>query len=301
MRSHLHIAILLSMALAASAQQQATYSQYMFNGLAINPAYAGSHDALSASVLTRFQNVGLPGAPNTQSFSVHSPLPFERMSVGVLVVHDKISVIGQTGFNGVYAYRLPMPVGTLSFGAQIGFTSYKAAYSQLVTYQPDAAFSGDVRQVRPNFGYGMYYSNERWYAGASMPHMINNVFARGADLATIHQSIPIIFTGGAIFRLGPRTQVKPNFLFKWVDNRAVELDLNANFLFEEVFWVGVSYRFNRSVDWILELQITDQFRLGYSYTTAFGPIRQAELGSHELYLNYRFKMLTKGVVTPRNF
>jgi type IX secretion system PorP/SprF family membrane protein len=300
MRTFLHIAIFIVAVLPATAQQQATYAQYMFNGLAINPAYAGSHNALSASMLARFQNVGLPGAPNTQTLSVHSPLPDGRMSVGMLFVNDKISVVGQTSVNGIYAYRLPMTVGSLSFGAQLGFSSYRAKYSQLVTYQQDALFAGDVRQVRPNFGFGMYYESDRWYAGASMPHMMNNIFD-GRGQIVIHQSIPVIVTGGAMFRLSSVIQVKPNILFKWVDNRAVELDLNANFLFEEVLWVGVSYRFNRSVDWIAEVQVTDQFRIGYSYTTPFGPIRHAELGSHEIFLNYRFRVLTKGVVTPRSF
>lgn len=297
----IHIAIFFGATISASAQQQATYAQYMFNGLAINPAYAGSHEALSVSMLARFQNIGLPGAPNTQSLSIHSPLPNQRMAIGLLAVNDKISVISQTGINGIYAYRLPMKVGTLSFGAQIGFTSYKALYSQLATWQQDALFAGDIRQARPNFGYGMYFYTKRWYVGASMPHMINNVFDRGTDFATIHQSIPVIVTSGAMFRLSPTIQVKPNILFKWIDGRAVELDMNANFLFEEVVWLGVSYKFDRSLDWILEIQITDQFRFGYAYTTALGEIKKAELGSHELLLNYRFKKYTKGVVTPRNF
>jgi type IX secretion system PorP/SprF family membrane protein len=147
----------------------------------------------------------------------------------------------------------------------------------------------------------MYFYTKRWYLGASMPHMVNNVFDRGTDFATIHQSIPVIVTSGAMFRLGPVLQVKPNILFKWINERAVELDLNANFLFEEVVWLGVSYKFDRSLDWILEVQVTDQFRFGYAYTTALGEIKKAELGSHELLLNYRFKRYTKGVVTPRNF
>ena len=111
----------------SNAQQQATYAQYMFNGMAINPAYAGSHDALSASLLTRFQNVGLDGAPNTQTFSAHSPLVNQRMAVGLMVVHDKIGVIGQTGINGVYAYRIPMRKdASLSFGLQAGLGMYNA-------------------------------------------------------------------------------------------------------------------------------------------------------------------------------
>src|SRR4051794_37943724 len=106
-------------------QQQATYAQYMFNGLAINPAYAGSQEALSVNFLTRFQNVGLPGAPNTQTLSIHSPIAGQRFAVGFLAIHDKIGVINQTGISGIYAYRIPLPnKATLSFGLQIGMASY---------------------------------------------------------------------------------------------------------------------------------------------------------------------------------
>lgn len=287
----------------AKAQQQATYAQYMFNGMAINPAYAGSHGALSASLLTRFQNVGLDGAPNTQTFSAHSPLVNQRMSVGFMVVHDKIGVIGQTGINGVYAYRIPLrKEASLSFGLQAGIGMYNARYSQLDTYnQNDILFAEDVRQTRPNFGAGVFYSSTNWYAGVSIPHMINNVFTRSTNFKTVKQSNPIILTGGYVFTINPMFKVKPNFLFKVVDDRPVELDLNAHMLFDEVLWVGMSYKFSNAFTMMTEIQLTDQLRFGYAYSVTTGPIRTAELGSHEILLNYRFQFNLKGVVTPRYF
>ena len=301
-RRYLLVIFLLPFGGLVHGQQQATFSQYMFNGLAINPAYAGSHEALSVNFLTRFQNVGLPGAPNTQTLSIHSPLVNERIALGLLVVHDQISVIGQTGVNGIYAYRLPLKNGrVLSMGIQAGFSAYRAAYSQLETYQPDLLFAQDVRQTRPNFGVGLYYSAKLWYGGVSMPHMVNNIFERGNNFETVHQSVPIIVSGGYVFRLNKMIKVKPNFLFKWVDRRVVELDINTNLLFDEVLWIGVSYKFSRVLNWLVEMQITDQFRLGYAYSVSMGPIRKAELGSHELLLSYRFKKFSKGIVTPRYF
>lgn len=286
----------------ACAQQQATFSQYMFNGLAINPAYAGSHEALSVNLLGRFQNVDLPGAPVTQSLGIHSPLLNQRFALGLLVVHDKISVINQTGVNGIYAYRLPIKKdAVLSMGIQAGFSTYNAAYSRLELYQPDLLFAQDVRQTRPNFGVGMYYSTKRFYAGISMPHMASNVFQRGSNLKTIHQSIPFIVSGGYVYELNKMIKVKPNFLFKWVDNRAAELDINANVLFDEVLWVGLSYKFSNALNCLLELQLTDQLKFGYAYSITTGPIRKAELGSHEVLISYRFKYFSKGIVTPRYF
>jgi type IX secretion system PorP/SprF family membrane protein len=285
-----------------NGQQQATFAQYMFNGLAINPAYAGSHDALSVSFLARFQNVGLSGAPNTQTLSIHSPIANERFAVGFLAIHDQIGVISQTGVNAMYAYRLPLGKGgILSMGVQLGVSSYRANYTQLSLYQNDAAFASDVRQDRLNIGAGLYLTKPLWYVGISMPHMMNNVFDRGNSLETIYQNIPVLLTGGYVFTLSRMLKVKPNFLFKAVDSRIVELDLNANFLFDDVVWVGVSYKFTNTITMLTELQVTDQLRFGYAYSMATGPIRQAEVGSHEMLVQYRFKFNMKGVVSPRFF
>lgn len=294
---------------AASAQQAATYSQYMFNTLAINPAYAGSHDALSITALGRFQNVGLSGAPNTQTFSAHSPLNNSRVGVGLLVVHDELSVIGQTGVHFSYAYRLPIKKdkATLSFGLQGGMSMYSAEYTKLDLFNnanngtPDDAFSKDIRDSRPNIGAGVYYSTQTSYVGLSMPSMLNNVFERGKDFTTVYQNVPIILTGGHVFTLNRILKLKPNFLFKLVDGKPVEFDLNANMLFDEVLWFGLSYKSSKQVVTLLQFKINDQLQFGYSYTISAGPIRTVELGSHEVMVNYRFWFNKKGVVSPRYF
>jgi type IX secretion system PorP/SprF family membrane protein len=134
-----------------------------------------------------------------------------------------------------------------------------------------------------------------------MPHMVNNIFQRSDNFRTVYQNVPIMVNGGYVFILSRMLKLKPNFLFKWVDKRAVELDINANFLFDEVLWLGFSYKFSNAANIILEMQVTDQFRLGYSYSITTGPLRKAELGSHEVLLSYRFKYFSKGIVTPRYF
>jgi len=293
----------------ASAQQNATYSQYMFNTLAINPAYAGSHEALSVTALGRFQNVGLSGAPNTQTFSAHTPLVNDRVGLGLLVIHDELSVISQTGVHFSYAYRLPVKKdkSTLSFGLQGGMSMYNAQYSKLDLFNnsgngtPDDIFAADIRDSRPNIGAGIYYSTQTSYVGLSMPSMLNNVFERGKDFTTVYQNVPIILTGGHVFTLNRMLKLKPNFLFKVVDGQPVEFDLNANMLFDEVLWFGFSYKSSKQVVMITQFKISDQFQFGYSYTISAGPIRTAELGSHEVMLNYRFWFNKKGVVSPRYF
>jgi type IX secretion system PorP/SprF family membrane protein len=305
--------LLLLFSGTAWAQQAATYAQYMFNGLAINPAYAGSHEALSLTALGRFQNVGLPGAPQTQTFSAHSPLLNERVALGMLVVHDNISVINQTGVNFMYAYRLPMRDNRarLSFGMQAGVGFYNAKYSQLECWQcltnpnysgtPDPAFSSDIQEARPNIGAGVYYTTQKAYIGLSMPHMVNNVFERGENFETVYQNNPLIFTSGYIFTLNRMLKLKPNVMFMMIDGRPVEFDINANLLFDEVFWFGLSYKSSSQLVSMLQFKINDQLQFGYSYTLALGPIRTVELGTHEVMLNYRFWFHKKGIISPRYF
>jgi type IX secretion system PorP/SprF family membrane protein len=291
------------------AQQVATYSQYMFNGLAINPAYAGSHDALSMTALGRFQNVGLSGAPNTQTFSAHSPLINKRVGLGMLVIHDQLSVISQTGVHFSYAYRLPIKVdkATLSFGLQGGVSMYNAQYSELELYNnssngtPDPVFNQDIREARPNIGTGIYYRSQLSYIGLSMPSLLNNVFDRGQEYTTVYQNVPIILTAGHVFPINRILKFKPSFLFEMVDGQPVEFDLNANILFDEVLWAGLSYRSSKQLVLLTQFKINDQFQFGYSYTITAGPIRTVELGSHEVMLNYRFWFNKRGVISPRYF
>jgi type IX secretion system PorP/SprF family membrane protein len=301
MRKLLLLIFAISISYKVSAQQTATYAQYMFNGLAINPAYAGSQDALSTSFLERFQNIGLKGAPQTETFSVHSPLAKSRVALGFLLVHDKVGVIDQTGFNAIYAYRIPMNnKATLSLGIQGGAIMYRADYSSLLLLQnPDPVFNQNIRQTRPNVGAGIYYYNKFGYLGLSMPSLINNVFNTGGP--TVYQNVPIMFNGGYVFTLNRMLKLKPNFLLKIVDGRTVEFDVNANMLFDEVFWFGVSYKSTKTVAMMTQLQVTDQFTFGYSYQITAGPLSVADLGSHEILINYRFKYFKRGVVTPRYF
>jgi type IX secretion system PorP/SprF family membrane protein len=305
MKRSLFIFIVISASASSEVicQQVATYAQYMFNGLAINPAYAGSHEALSATALARFQNIGLPGAPQTQTFSLHSPLLNKRVALGMLVVHDEISVIEQTGVNFMYAYRIPVSKKTtLSMGLQGGLSFYRADYTKLDTYNPnDPAFSTDIREFRPNIGAGLYLFSEQYYVGLSAPHLVNNAFDRGAQFETVYQNKPILLTAGYVWPIHRLLKLKPSFLLKILDGAPVEFDVNANLLFDEVLWVGLSYKSTKTVSLITQAQLTDQIQFGYSYQITAGPIRVVELGSHEVMLNYRFKYNKKGLVSPRYF
>ncbi len=286
-------------------QQEAMFTQYMFNGLALNPAYAGSHESLSATLLFRDQWTGLTGAPTTQTFSMHSPIRNAKIALGLQVIHDKITVFNQYGVNGSYAYRIFTNKGTLSFGLQVGFTSYNADLTELQPQDPtDNVFSVDVNKFMPNFGAGVYYYTDKFYVGFSVPQLITNsldeqIIEEDSDA---RQDRHYFLTSGYMFELSPSVKLKPNLLLKVVEGAPVELDLNANVLFSEVLWLGLSWRSMADFDAMMQIQLTDQLLLGYSYDFAnTTDLRRVNSGSHELMINYRFRYAKNKVVTPRYF
>ena len=296
MRRILLILPLVLFYVAANAQFEASYSQYMFNGLAINPAYAGSHQSLDMSVISRFQSPGVAGTPNTQTLTAHSGIKGKKIGVGFMVITDKIGVTRQTGFYGSFAYKIQFKNTTLSLGLQGGATSVRSDFSQLLIKQPgDPLVSGDIKELQPNIGSGVYYYGKKFYAGISMPQMLDEVNNN------ITQMKPIILTGGYVFKLNESLMLKPNLLVRLIDQKLVEFNYNMNLLIHEILWLGVSYRPTSSVTGLLELQITNQLRLGYAYDATLGDFSRADSGSHEIMLNYQLRLTKKKVVNPRYF
>ncbi len=300
-RSGLLIASFWLLALAGFAQQQAMYTQYMFNGLAINPAYAGSHESLTLTALGREQWVGFEGAPSSQTFTAHAPLRNDKIALGLLLTRDEIGITKQQGAYAIYAYRIRMVKGTLSAGLQAGFNNYRAAFSQVKVRQDDGSFSiDDLQGFLPNFGTGVYYNTQRFYVGFSLPQLLTNPYP-GHDGSRAQQYRHWFLTSGYVFDLNQDLKLKPNVLVKAVEGAPLELDLNANLLIRELIWLGVSYRSLDAISGLFELQATPRFRIGYAYDYTLTDIQQFNTGSHELMLNYRFLRKDKKMLTPRYF
>lgn len=286
----------------SQAQQQVMYTQYMFNGLALNPAYAGSHESISLTALAREQWVGVEGAPSTQTFSVHSPIKNEKVAVGLLALHDKIGVTEQTGVYASYAYRLPMNnKGKLAFGLQAGFNSYNANFSSVSDEDP--TFMGrDVREMAPNFGAGVYYNTDRFYAGFSCPQILESTINRDnpdSDATIVRH---FFASAGYVFDISPSVKLKPSTLVKMVEGAPVQFDINTNVIFRDVVWVGFSWRSFDSIDALFKLQVTDNLQFGYAWDFATTTeLQRVNSGSHELMLNYRFSFDKTKVITPRYF
>lgn len=295
-RSIILLIIAFSCSQVAKAQFEASYTQYMFNGLAINPAYAGSHNSLDASLITRFQSPGIEGAPSTQTISAHSGIKDKKIGVGLMIITDKIGVTRQTGYYASFAYKIKFAKSTLSFGLQGGATSYRSDYGQLLIKQPgDPLVNGEVRETQPNIGAGIYFHSKMFYAGLSMPQMV------GALSVNVIESQPIILTSGVVLPLSDAFKLKPSILIRTVEEQLVEVHFNMNLLIHEILWIGASYRVNSSVSGLLELQLTNQLRLGYAYDATLSDLSQADSGSHEIMLNYQLRFSKKKVVNPRYF
>jgi type IX secretion system PorP/SprF family membrane protein len=286
------------------AQQDALFTQYMFNGLVINPAYAGSQDALSVTASARKQWVGMDGAPSTQTLTAHAPLKNEKVALGMTFINDNIAVTHQYGMNAIYAYRLNLKEGRrLSFGLQAGFTQFRSQYSQLATRTAnDPSFVSDqVSGFLPNFGTGLYYSTNKFYFGLSVPHLLSNLLNDTTVAINSVQRRHFILNSGYVFTLSHDLKLKPSILVKAIQGAPVQIDLNTNLLIREVLWVGVSYRSFSSLNFLTQVQITDQLRFGYSYDISVNKLSTLNRGSHEIILNYNFSFLKSKVVTPRYF
>ncbi|GJM28416.1 MAG: membrane protein [Cyclobacteriaceae bacterium] len=298
----------ISTTIVCRAQQEAMFTQYMFNGLAINPAYAGSHQTLEFTALAREQWTGLEGAPSTQTFTAHSPLKNRSIGLGLSVINDKIGVTNQFGVYGSYSYRIQFQnKGVLSMGLQAGFTQYNEDLTQLqgsIRDPNDPNFSQDeVSKFMPNFGAGLYYYTKRFYTGLSSPHLVQNKLDNlEAAYQEARQRRHYFFTTGYVFDLSRSVKFKPNLLIKVVEGAPVEADINLNFLFQEILWAGVSYRSFDSFDVILQVNLTEQFSIGYAYDFATTTeLKRLHSGSHELMLNYRLKPPRRRMLTPRYF
>lgn len=289
------------------AQQDAQYSQYMFNMMAVNPAYAGSRDVLSITGLYRNQWVGLEGAPVTQTLTADMPVRKEKIGLGLSLFNDKVGVVSTRSIAGTYAYRLRLnKKGVLAFGLQGGLVYINGDYQSVQLNpggnNPDNAFPNDYTRYAPIIGTGVYYSTDRFYLGLSMPNLIkytltDNRFTDNRAVKYRH----VFFMTGYVIPLSPTVVWKPSLLTKFVKGAPVSFDINTNFWFYDRFAVGASYRTGSAVLGMAEFQITPQFRLGYAYDYGLNALQRYNAGTHEIMLRYEFSFDKSKVLSPRYF
>lgn len=286
------------------AQQDPLYSQYMFNGLVLNPAYAGSRESASLTLIARRQWTGLDGAPSTGSLSFHSPSRNDRNGYGFTFVYDQFTPVRRMDFRGSYALRIPLGKSWLSVGVQGGFDQIKADFNTVSVKNPnDPAFSGNVFNIlRPAAGTGIYFRSDNVYAGFSVPNVIPySLHPKVAETLESRRYTHYLLTGGLVLPLGSAVKFKPSFLARMVAGAPVSLDLNGSFLFAEKLWIGGSWRMKDALVGILELNITPQLRLGYAYDYSISGLGSYQRGGHEFMLGFDFGVEKDRMLSPRNF
>lgn len=288
--------VVLSMSPKASAQQYPVFTQYYFNELVINPAFAGSHVQLSLTSTYRNQWVNFPGAPRTVSFSGHTALMNGKMGVGLLVNHDEIGSYGNEHVYGYYSYRINMQHATLSMGLMAGFNFLGVDFSNLDLQDPTDASFLPINEFKPNFGTGIYYNRKNFFAGFSVPFLLNN--AVSADLesvaAEIREARYYFLRSGGIFPINRVETVKlnPSILLRAQEGQPLSMDINLGVVIHDILSTGVSWRSGDSFITFIDLKLSEKFHFAYSYDWTTSDIARFSNGSHEFMINYRAKVTT---------
>ncbi|MBL0343015.1 MAG: type IX secretion system membrane protein PorP/SprF [Bacteroidetes bacterium] len=300
------VLLLLSMPGIALAQQNPLFSHYMFNGLYINPAYAGSKEFISTTLIARKQWTGLEGSPSTQIASLHAPLNNKKVGLGAVISNDKIGITSETDFYASYAYHLPMSVGKLSLGVSGGFSYFKSKFSDLTVWDPDDPVyeTNSLSNILPNFGVGAYYYSRKFYAGLSAPQILSYDSDQSFHIKIdkVHKvTRHYYFSTGGIIPTPGELKFRPSVMLKYSANAPLQYDVNLNVLISDIIWIGASYRSSDAVILLLEYQVDKKLRIGYSYDMTLSEIRRYSSGSHEIIIGYDFGFNVLKMKTPRYF
>lgn len=301
------------LATGVRAQQDAQYTQYMYNTMSVNPAYAGSRGQLSIAALYRSQWVGLDGAPKTQTLNLHSPIRNSKLGYGISVVNDNIGdgVVQETYFDAVISYTLDVSQeGKLSFGLKAGGNLLNLDFEGLRNFDNEPIQGNNIEnQFSPNIGLGLYYHTNTFYAGISAPNLLESDYFDNSqrDANSVQflstERINFYFITGYVIDLNYNTKFKPALLTKVVSGAPIQLDLSASFLFNEKFSVGAAYRWDAAFSALFGFQLSEQLMIGLAYdreTTELGSTAFND-GSFEVFLRFELIKSFNRLVSPRFF
>lgn len=298
--------ILLFCNLSVVAQQDPLFSQYMFNKLLVNPAYAGSTGAsLSVDVLSRYQWVGIEGAPRTATISAHS-LVGKNVGLGLYVFRDELGPTLNQGIMGTYSYRIRTRNGWLSFGLQGGIKYFDFDWNAITTKYPDSNFDPqDVRRITPDVNLGLYYYTPYFFAGLSSKQLLENEYGNyttsSGNSSFMRLARHFYLMTGTVFALNDKMALRPSMMGKYVKNAPVQFDFNLSLVFNDVFWVGAAFRTEKAVVFLTEFNLTKDLSLGYSFDLYLNELQLHNRGSHEIRLGLDIYGRKNRMKTPRYF
>lgn len=279
--------------------------QYILNPILINPANTGSRGTMSVAALYRRQWAGIKGAPETINLVADSPFSDGKLGLGFLIMHDKIGVTRETSLSSLYSYKIDAYGGTLAFGLRAGFMSTNTRWSELTVLDPgDELYLADSRNfVVPDFGFGMYWADSKYFGGFSIPRLIGYKFNYEKNRYSLKINpgqYYYLLNAGLVKNLAKDIDFMPSLLLSLSPGERILLDLNAYFSFSDKMWAGTSFRSNGSIAGLFQFGITNQFKIAYSYYLDFSKLGRFSNGSHEIMLRYDF-LYKADVVNPLIF
>jgi type IX secretion system PorP/SprF family membrane protein len=289
---------------AVFAQEDSQYTNYMYNTIAINPAYSGSRGVMSVFGMHRNQWMGFDGAPITNVVSINTPIYESNLGVGISFVNDKIGPSTENSISADISYAIRTSENyKLAFGIKTTAHLLNVDYTKLKIYDAtDAVFQNNIQnQFSPNIGAGLYYYSDKLYVGLSVPNFIKNTYYNDNTISTATEKMHYYFMGGYVFDLNESLKFKPAFLSKVVYGAPLQVDLTTNFMFFDKFELGAAWRIDAAVSGLAGFQINENWMIGYAYDAETTKLRNYNSGSHEIFLRYEFKNKSEKVVSPRFF
>ncbi len=269
-------------------------SQYLFNGLVINPAYAGSQDALSISLSHRSQWVGFEGAPTTQNLAIHGPLKNENIALGAMFYRDAIGVTTENGLYSSYAYRMKTGNnGFFSLGLGAGVSMYNSRWNDVpLNASNDPQFSAPSPVfIKPNMSFGAYFYNKKFFGGLSVPFLLSHKLNFAGNRYKVYNDFKnynVLLQMGAYMNVSKAIVMKPSILASRGPSNSFNLDATLQTVIKNKYSIGLTYRTTQAMIALAQIKLNDQWFIGYSYDYTFSALRNYQSGSHEVLLRYLF-------------
>ena len=286
----------------ATAQQDPQYTQYMYNMNVINPAYAGSKEGIAITALYRNQWSGFDGAPETFTFSAHSPFG-DKVGLGLSAIKDELGPVSETNVFADFSYTLQVTETIkIALGIKAGVTFHDVGLSSLELQDPnDPFFSQDINNSYPNIGAGAFLYADNFYVGLSVPNLLNSVHLDENGLKYGSETNHYFATAGYVFQLNENVKLKPSVMVKSAFDAPLSFDGNLNALFYEKFEIGASYRLDDSFSGLVGFQVTPNIRIGYAYDNVISDIQAAAGASHEVVVSFNLFFKKRSLRSPRYF
>lgn len=284
------------------AQQDAQFTQYMYNTININPAYAGSRGAMSIFALHRTQWVGLDGAPVTNTVSMNTPINGSNLGLGVSLVNDKIGPTTENAISADLSYTIQTSEDwKLSFGMKATANLFDLDVTKLNPVNANDPTLQNYSKFNPNIGAGVYLHSENAYVGLSVPNFFQTNRYSDNEVAIFKEKINYYLIAGVVYELSDSVKFKPALLTKMVKGAPLQVDVSGNFMLYDKFTLGVAYRWSAAMSAMVGFQVSEGMYIGYGYDRETTNLNNYNSGSHEIFLRYEIFKNNDKITTPRFF